>query len=456
MTRMTLGFSRARFVVKRMRSLAVAVGVATVAGVMPAAAQSDSCQQGYVWRETVANDHVCVVQDAKEQAAADNAAAAQRRVAGAGDACIDGYVWRLITADDHVCVTQQTRAETQLDNTLSASRLASSAATPPAIPAPPAFAAPLKEGCYRHTGSEWQEVPCATQDYIKQHYPPPEWQFSIKSNPKTVSFFPGGPRIVYTLPLAWASILVGFESAPTAASETDNHFGANAYSVQNNTNFFTGNNGHTDWVQFTVQSKPGQPDGLCIWNIDVTVAVATKNQGGYSPACVSAPRSVPDKPLTGPGASVGVPIVITGYVAAPAAGSSAGLLVIWGQLPDAGGWWSTVARDTYGLNGNWTEISGSILGFGGGSQATFHNTTMSTLLGAYSCLAPTTAASCPSGSLPTEVVHELVYYAGPYYSGVTAESNNLVPVIGSPPTHEPTDLLCRVDQCWLWYGSSAP
>jgi hypothetical protein len=428
-----------------------------IAGTVPVVAQSDACMQGFVPRLANPQDLVCVPPQTRAQAVADNAAAAERVEPGGGDNCIFGYVWRLANAQDHVCVTQQTRQETASDNTAAASRLAAAARSKPPVdfptlPPPP----PLKEGCRRNTGGEWQEVPCATQDDIKEHYPPPEWQFSIKSNPKLITPTPGRPPVVYTLPLEWGSVLVALLSAPKTTSETDNHFGANAYSVQNNTNFFTGSNGHTDWVQFVDQSRPGQPDGLCIWNIDVTVAVATKNQQGYSPTCVSATRSVPDKPLTGPNATAGVPIVVTGYIAAPSGGSSTRLLVLYGQLPDAGGWWSVTAPDIYGLSGNWTEISGSIMGLGGGSQATFTHASLETLLGARSCLEPYTAASCPTGTLPAVIIHELVYYAAPYYSGVTAESNNLVPVIGSPPAHEPTTLLCQTNDCGLWYDSSAP
>jgi hypothetical protein len=125
-------------------------------------------------------------------------------------------------------------------------------------------------------------------------------------------------------------------------------------------------------------------------------------------------------------------------------------------LPDAGGWWSIVAADTYGLSGNWTEISGSILGLGNASKASFQNATVETLVGARSCLAPYTAATCPSGSQPAELEHELIYYAAPYYSGVTGESNNLTPVVGSPPAHEPTTFLCLTNDCGLWYNSVAP
>lgn len=420
-------------------SLAALIGAAA-----PAAAQSDSCRAGFVPRLADPQDQVCVAPQTRAQILADNAAAAQRRAPGGGDACLFGYVWRLANEADHVCVTQETRRQTISDTAAAASRLAGAAAAKPTIAAPSTIpsAPPEKEGCYKNTGTEWQEIPCATQDFIKQHYPPPEVQFSIQSDPKPITPKPGFPPISYTLPLVWGSVLVGFVTNPTVAMETDNHFGVNAYSLQANTNFFAGNNGHYDWVQFVDQSRPGHPDGVCVWNVDVTAQ-------SYNPTCVSAPRSVPDRPLTGKDASTGIPVVVTGYIAA------SGKLVMFAQLPDAGGWWSVVAPDTYGLSGNWTDVSGSILGLGGASQAVFQNATLETLVGARSCLAPYTAATCPAGSAPTELEHELVYYAAPYYSGVTGESNNLVPVVGSPPAHEPA-LFCLTNDCALWYNSTAP
>ena len=40
----------------------------------------NTCKQGYVWREAMAGDVVCVVPASRQQAAADNAAAASRVV----------------------------------------------------------------------------------------------------------------------------------------------------------------------------------------------------------------------------------------------------------------------------------------------------------------------------------------------------------------------------------------
>jgi hypothetical protein len=87
-------------------------------------AQAGACKQGFVWREAVPGDQVCVTPDTRAQAQADNRTAAARRAAPNNDACVRGYVWREASPQDHVCVTVQTRAQAQEDNRVAATRLA--------------------------------------------------------------------------------------------------------------------------------------------------------------------------------------------------------------------------------------------------------------------------------------------------------------------------------------------
>jgi hypothetical protein len=86
----------------------------------------DTCRQGYVWREAVPGDHVCVSPRVRSQAAADNAQAGYRVSVGnttyGPDTCRQGYVWREATPSDHVCVTPQVRAQTRADNASARSR----------------------------------------------------------------------------------------------------------------------------------------------------------------------------------------------------------------------------------------------------------------------------------------------------------------------------------------------
>jgi hypothetical protein len=89
---------------------------------------ANDCIAGFVWREAVQGDHVCVTKARHDQAQADNAQADSRREPNGGvygpDTCIQGYVWRGATDTDHVCVVPQTRTETAEDNALADSRRA--------------------------------------------------------------------------------------------------------------------------------------------------------------------------------------------------------------------------------------------------------------------------------------------------------------------------------------------
>jgi len=86
-------------------------------GAAPAArANPDTCKSGYVWRDARRGDHVCVIPATREQAAADNAAAAARWGSSANHYCKPGFVWREAFAGDDVCVTVAIRSQAAQDN----------------------------------------------------------------------------------------------------------------------------------------------------------------------------------------------------------------------------------------------------------------------------------------------------------------------------------------------------
>jgi hypothetical protein len=90
------------------------------------ASDPGTCLEGYVWREAVAGDHVCVTPETRDQTAEDNRLAESRRSPTGGDfgpdTCLEGYVWREAVAGDHVCVTPETRDQTAEDNRLADGR----------------------------------------------------------------------------------------------------------------------------------------------------------------------------------------------------------------------------------------------------------------------------------------------------------------------------------------------
>lgn len=105
----------------------LAAGYCGVAMHAQAASGSDTCKQGYVWREAFSGDHVCVTPSTRAQVASDNGHANARRQPGGGvsgsDTCRQGYVWREARPDDRVCVTPENRAQATSDNRLAASRV---------------------------------------------------------------------------------------------------------------------------------------------------------------------------------------------------------------------------------------------------------------------------------------------------------------------------------------------
>jgi hypothetical protein len=110
-------------------ALGVAACLAMVVGALDARAQAygpDTCRQGYVWREAVPGDHVCVDPRTRAQARADNAQARYRVSAEnhsyGPDTCRQGYVWREAAEGDHVCVTPQIREQTRADNAAARTR----------------------------------------------------------------------------------------------------------------------------------------------------------------------------------------------------------------------------------------------------------------------------------------------------------------------------------------------
>src|SRR5215510_9889012 len=81
----------------------------------PPPSRSDTCKQGFVWREARPSDHVCVTPQTRAQTAEDNRLAASRidpnNRAYGPNTCKQGFVWRDAFPGDVVCVTGQTRTQ---------------------------------------------------------------------------------------------------------------------------------------------------------------------------------------------------------------------------------------------------------------------------------------------------------------------------------------------------------
>jgi hypothetical protein len=251
-----------------------------------------------------------------------------------------------------------------------------SAHVPPPLPAPPATS---ETGCFQYTPNGWQGTPCATDDFIDSHFPHPDAQLTVTSS--------AGPPLVYGQ-LA-ATIL-------NVASEQDALGGntvPNAFSIQNNTNQWTvpktagSGAGDSAAAQFTIQSN-GSTTAICIWQVDVT-----KQQ--YPKTCVSASQQRAGGLQPSDFGNLAASITADGKLALVAQLSwvPPGQPNIYAVKPPA--------NDMFGLAGNWTQVSGGLLGLGNGSQAQLTNAQAVTEIAASTCPGDTGATSptCPPPTL---------------------------------------------------------
>jgi hypothetical protein len=302
--------------------------------------------------------------------------------------------------------------------------LASAASRTPAAPASAQTAAiklpplPTKVGCYRRINDVWLRVACESAAYIRAHVPHPELEDGIASSTSSP-----GPSFK-----AGYIQLLGFHTG----TETDSKAGTDAFSIQDNTNTYTGTNGATDADQFTDQSQLGYEDNVCVWQVKVS------GKQKYTATCVAAP-------FTGTrGLSMFfLAPLVEGTV------EKGGKIATFAYLP-----WSVtssfmyvvVAKDLYGLAGHWHNNSGALLGLGNGSHAQISAGLFYTSLGVSDCSA-NMQASC-QGLAP------LWGHLTRFSSGLTEETNNLIPVIGAPPAHLPGLKWVNHDSAYIYYAST--
>jgi hypothetical protein len=288
----------------------------------------------------------------------------------------------------------------------SATGLAPPPATTPHIPPPPP-----KIGCYRYANSSWTKIACATQAYISAHFPHPEVLSGVSGGTKVIS---GKKQTAAPFAL---SVISAQNIDQQFGGESDTKFGADAASLQNN-EFFVGNNKVEDGVQFTDQSEPtplGEINGVCVWQVDI------KTQK-YTPNCASVLFNESIDLVEG----VDWEGILT--VAAASDGNGSAIAV---NVPDIYG---------LGVGHRWNNSSGGLLGYGNGSESVWTNTEEAMAVEVSDC--PNDAGFiqysvfCHSGAL--KPLSYTSYSPGPSTNNYkTVETNNLIPVIGKPPTHLP-------------------
>ena len=265
---------------------------------------------------------------------------------------------------------------------------------------------PRQAGCFRlDQNRPWEEIACASDEYLREHPVPPPVTNGIQSMPHAIlSFFPRYGTSIFTTPFVLGSVAVRITSDPVRATETDGT--ANAFSIQNNTNNFpcgscsNGNpfravvgvpnsashTGDQGFIQFVYQQFSLTNWWLCIWTVDVNVAnntnnakfsssiiinggCANNNVAGFHRKCAPQNGASARGPLTGADAVVGEGQIV-GYLNCPTVASNAGcFLQLIADLPWLNGVLAVSDNDTRGLSGNWNNVSGDIFGSGNFSVA---------------------------------------------------------------------------------------
>ena len=274
----------------------------------------------------------------------------------------------------------------------------SPAVPPPPLPAPP----PPVVGCYVNTRNGWKSTPCATKEFIDSHFPHPDVQLTVTSPSTTPLVF--GQINTTVAQVSSITDVMGTNSTP------------NQWSFQSTTNLFPvpsghPNSGNTAAVQFVIQSN-GSTSAICIWNVDATTQ-------SYPHDCV-----VPDPPQrTG-----GLQAFDYGNIAAFAnANGTLSMVADLSWVPDGQpNQFAVVSNDANGLVGNWTAMSGGLLGIGNGSQAQLTNAEVVTQVLTSRCVNDIQAGS-PICAPPTLQPNGGVFLGG---TG-TVETSNLI-AIGTP------------------------
>lgn len=101
---------------------------------------SETCIQGFVWREARPGDSVCVAPPVRDRTLQENATAAERWDPNGPygpQSCQQGLVWREAFDGDTVCVTPEIRQDAWNDNAAAGSRKAANAPLPTPSPKDP-------------------------------------------------------------------------------------------------------------------------------------------------------------------------------------------------------------------------------------------------------------------------------------------------------------------------------
>jgi hypothetical protein len=304
-----------------------------------------------------------------------------------------------------------------------------SAAAP--LPAPP-----MDTGCYLATLNGWLQVECANPADVFSGFQ--NFQVGDDGVTTTPQPFSGGSAV----PLVYGQVE---STVVTIGSEMSNQT-PNQWSVQNNTNDFPCSTqvNLSCGVQFTVATDgQGGKSAVCVTNVNVSTQDYTITCVGVNGQNVTTTNGQTLGVTTRVGPLQAFDFAnVAGYSFQQPSGASAVAVVAqfsWVSSQDVvptsetdvpnriPGLYAVVAPDLYGLAGNWTDVTGGILGIDGGQSANFTNAEVLTRV---------VASNCPGD----------VSASGPTCPGAPTLSSSNVSFTVSPDSTKETDNLNLVQQ----------
>jgi hypothetical protein len=284
---------------------------------------------------------------------------------------------------------------------------------------------PTEMGCHVETSpGTLTKVDCLSSEEIAK-YPPPAPCTGTVGDAKCGMVSTATPiQKIFGVPAAPITEAYVETTMEEYSSSKDTDWGKGAYSLQLNTNYFQAGPSNTGWVQFVYQDFASSAR-FCVWNIE------WPNSSGvavYSPVCTG----MQPIPLTAK-----IQLTVGGFVCAGSCnyfrpGGTSGPAVMWGWISwrtlnangsvcdscSSGTVWA-MADDEHGLAHNWTQVSGSTIGAGGGSELVFSGyDEVQNVLGATACPVPESDGwTCGSPQLDGQYADTAGW--------VTAEGNNL-------------------------------
>jgi hypothetical protein len=219
---------------------------------------------------------------------------------------------------------------------------------------------PNKAGCFEGNFQtlQWIQVEC-TFNAVETPFATPNIGGHGTGSGNDIASYTGSTQNYLT-------VLANLTFTSFTSPETDSQRGSGSYSIQVNTNTWTGTNSKTDEVQFSAQTYQSGYTAIGVWQI-VTESQSSCPSGDtwVSPNCYHATQYTPSSTFM-PALGSGNQYLVTGeaangYLETTACGNSS--------------CYDVSTTDSYDLEGSWVNEESNIFGYGSSSEASFTSST---------------------------------------------------------------------------------